>query len=74
MYERRVAIVKYLATQREITHPNACSFVLLTETWLDSKRRTVLFGCLERLERALFNGNSAIIPQEFDGLDAQLFC
>ena len=72
VYERRVAIVKYLATQREITHP-----MLLVRpahgnvVGLEAQNGAIWL--LERLERALFNANSAIIPQEFDGLDAQLF-
>lgn len=72
VFERRVAIVKYLATQREITHP-----MLLVRpahgnvVGLEAQNGAIWL--LERMERALFRANSAIVPQEFDGLDAQLF-
>lgn len=72
LYERKVALIKFLSTQREITHP-----MLLVRpahgnvVGLESQNGAVWL--LERLERALFMANSAIIPQEFDGLDAQLF-
>lgn len=72
LYERRVAIIKFLSTQREITHP-----MLLVRpahgnvVGLESQNGAVWL--LERLERALFFANSAVVPQEFDGLDAQLF-
>lgn len=72
LYQRRVAIIKYLAVQREVVHP-----MLMVRpahdnvVGLETKNGTVLL--LEQMERALFHGNSAVIPQEFDGIDAQLF-
>ena len=70
-YERRVALVKFLGTQREVTHPMtlvrpAHGNVMALETqngavWL-----------MERLERALFVGRSDIVPESFDGIDKQI--
>lgn len=70
-YERKTALVKFLGTTREVTHPMtlvrpAHGNVIALETqngaaWL-----------VERLERALFSGRSDNISQEIDGLQKQL--
>lgn len=70
-YERKTALVKFLGTQREVTHPmtlvrpaHGNAIALETQNgaiWL-----------VERLERALFGGRSDMISQEFDGLDKQI--
>lgn len=70
-YERRTALVKYVTTQREVDHPTtlvrpAHGNVIAQETqnggiWI-----------LERVERALYNGNSAIIAEAWDGIDTQI--
>lgn len=70
-YERRVELVKYLGTQREVTHPatlvrNAYGNIIARETqngavWL-----------MERLERSLFRGQASVIPESFDGIDEQI--
>jgi hypothetical protein len=70
-YERRVELIKFLGTQREVTHPatlvrNAYGNIIARETqngavWL-----------MERMERNLFRGQSSIIPESFDGIDEQI--
>ena len=70
-YERRTALVKYVTTQREVDHPTtlvrpAHGNVIAQETqnggiWI-----------LERVERALYTGNSAVISQAWDGIDTQI--
>lgn len=70
-YERRVELIKYLGTQREISHPatlvrNAFGNIVARETqngavWL-----------MERLERNLFRGQASVIPESFDGIDEQI--
>lgn len=71
-YDRRAAIIKFMAIQKEISHP-----MLLVKAahgnvvGLETMNATV--HLLHQLERQLFFANSAIIPQAFDGLDAQLF-
>lgn len=70
-YARRTALVKFLGTTREVTHPMtlvrpAHGNVIALETqngavWL-----------VERLERYLFNGRSDVVSQEFDGIDKQI--
>jgi hypothetical protein len=70
-YERKTALVKFLGTQREVSHvmtlvKPAHGNVLALETqnganWL-----------LERLERALFSARSDSVPQAFDGIDKQI--
>lgn len=71
-YTRHVAIVKFLGTTRQVSHPMtlvrpAHGNVIALETqngavWL-----------VERLERALFKGRSDMIPQSFDGIEKQFF-
>lgn len=70
-YERKSALVKFLGTTREVTHPmtmvrpahgNAIALETQNGTqWL-----------LERLEKALFTGDSNLISQEIDGLAPQI--
>lgn len=70
-YERRTALVKYVTTQREVDHPTtlvrpAHGNVIAQETqnggvWI-----------LERVERALYTGNSAVISEAWDGIDTQI--
>jgi hypothetical protein len=70
-YERRVELIKYLGTQREVTHPatlvrNAYGNIIARETqngavWL-----------MERLERSLFRGMASVVPESFDGIDEQI--
>lgn len=70
-YERKTALVKYLGTQREVTHPMtlvrpAHGNVIALET------QNGAIWLVERLERALFGARSDMISQEFDGLDKQI--
>lgn len=67
-YERATTLIKYLGTTRRVTHVMslvrpAHGNVIAQETmngtlWL-----------LRQLERGLFFGDSAVIPQHFDGID-----
>lgn len=70
-YERKTALVKFLGTTREVTHPMtlvrpAHGNVIALET------QNGAIWLVERLERALFNGDSAMIAQEIDGLKKQI--
>lgn len=70
-YARKTALVKFLGTTREVTHPMtlvrpAHGNVIALET-----QNGAIF-LVERLERALFAGRSDVIPVEFDGLFKQI--
>lgn len=70
-YERKTALVKFLGTTREVTHPMtmvrpAHGNVIGLET------QNGAIWLLERLERALFNGRSDMISQEIDGYAKQI--
>lgn len=70
-YLRQVAYVKFLGTTREVTHPMtlvrpANGNVIGLET------QNGAIWLVERLERALFNGDSSLVPQSFDGVDKQI--
>lgn len=70
-YQRKSALVKFITTQREVTHvqtlvkPAHGNQIALETTngaiWI-----------LQQLEQALFRGNSAIIPESFDGVYTQM--
>jgi hypothetical protein len=69
-YQRKAAFVKFMGTTREITHPMllvrpAHGNVVALETKNGAK------WMLQRMEEALFKGNSSIIAESFDGLDRQ---
>lgn len=70
-YERRVEMVKFLGTQREVTHPatlvrNAYGNIIARET------QNGAIWLMERVERALFRGQASVIPDSFDGIDEQI--
>lgn len=70
-YERRTALVKYIATQREVDHPTtlvrpAHGNVIAQET------QNGAIWILKQLERALFSARADMISQAFDGLDQQI--
>jgi hypothetical protein len=69
-YERRVGLVKYLMTRREV------SFVqTLQNTIADSEAVEARNGALQLLTDAeflCFEGDSSIVPTEYDGILAQM--
>lgn len=69
-YQRRVGLVKYLMTRREV------SFVqTLQNTIADSEATEARNGALQLLTDAeflCFEGDSAIVPTEYDGIFAQM--
>ncbi len=70
-YTRSTALVKFLGTTREVTHPMtlvrpAHGNVIALET-----QNGAIF-LVERLERALFHGRSDVVAQEFDGIEKQI--
>lgn len=69
-YERRVGLVKYLMTRREV------SFVqTLQNTIADSEAVEARNGALQLLtdaEYLCFEGDSTVVPTEYDGIRAQM--
>jgi len=70
-YQRKVQFVKFMGTTREITHPMllvkpAHGNVVALET------KNGAMWMLEHCERGLFDGDSSIISQEYDGFFKQL--
>lgn len=70
-YQRKAAFVKFMGTTREISHPMllvrpAHGNVVALETKNGAK------WMLQRMEEGLFNGDSSIISQSFDGMKKQL--
>lgn len=69
-YQRRVGLVKYLMTRREV------SFVqTLQNTIADSEATEARNGALQLLTDAeflSFEGDSAVVPTEYDGIYAQM--
>lgn len=70
-YQRKAAFVKFMGTTREISHPMLLvrpshGNVVALETKNGAR------WMLQRMEESLFNGNSAIVSQSFDGIHKQL--
>jgi hypothetical protein len=70
-YQRKAAFVKFMGTTREISHPMllvrpAHGNVVALETKNGAK------WMLQRMEECLFEANSAVISESFDGLRTQL--
>jgi len=71
VYERKVALVKFLGTTREVTHPMTLVRPAHGNTVALETQNGAIF-LVERLERALFVGRSDVISQEFDGVMKQI--
>lgn len=70
-YERRVGLVKFMGVQREVSHV----MTLIRPAHgpiIAQQTRDGAVLLMERLERALFTGNSAVIPESIDGVEAQI--
>lgn len=69
-YVRKAQLVKFLGVTKSVTHP-----MTLVNTMIGSAiEREVKNGTmwiLRKLDRALFTGNSDLIPQEFNGMFTQ---
>lgn len=69
-YVRRAQLVKFLGVVKEVTHP-----MTLVNTMVgDIVKREIENGTLwilRKLDRALFNADSSMVPQEFNGLYTQ---
>ena len=69
-YNRRVGLVKYLSTQRSVTFVQT-----LQNTITDSEAQEYINGALQLLTDAnhlSYEGNSSVVPTEFDGVYYQL--
>jgi hypothetical protein len=69
-YARRVGMVKYLMTQRSVTFVQS-----LQSTIVGSEAVEYMNGALQLLtdaEHLCFEGNSSVVPTEFDGIYYQL--
>lgn len=69
-YSRETELVKFLGTQREVTHPLSLVRTNVGDVVAKETANGTMF-ILNRLEKALFDGDSDIIPLEFNGIDKQ---
>lgn len=70
-YQRKAAFIKFMGTTREISHPMllvrpAHGNVVALETKNGAR------WMLQRMEESLFQGDSSIVSQSFDGIHKQL--
>jgi hypothetical protein len=70
-YQRKSAMVKFLTTQREVTHVQTLVKPAHgNQIALETSNGAIWI--LQQMEQALFRGNSAIIPESFDGIATQI--
>lgn len=70
-YERKTALIKFIGTQREVTH-QATLMKPAHGNLIAQETQNGAMWLMERIERALFDGNSASIPEAFDGIRTQI--
>lgn len=70
-YIRRAAMVKFLGTTRAVTHPMALMNIAGSATAVEREIKNGTMWILRNLNKALYHGDSSLIPQEFDGLLTQ---
>lgn len=71
-YRRRTALVKYMGTTREVTHPVSLVHPMSGDIF-ELENRSGILWIMRQLEKALFEGDSSLAfdgeSEEFDGLD-----
>ena len=70
-YARRTKLVKFMGTTREVTHPMTLVRPVHGNVVAQETQNGTMW-LLKKLEGALFNGNSAHVDVEFDGLDKMI--
>lgn len=70
-YIRKTALIKFLGTTREVSHV-ATTITSNHGDVISLETRNGTVWLLQKMEQALFNADSSIIPQEFDGMDVQI--
>lgn len=69
-YVRRAQLVKFMGVVKGVTHPMTLVNTMIGSA-IDREIKNGTMWILRKLDRALFTGNEAIIPQEFNGLYTQ---
>jgi hypothetical protein len=69
-YARRVGLVKYLMTRREVSFVSTLGNSIVSSEAIEGQAGAKQL--LTDAEYLSFEGNSAVVPTEFDGIDAQM--
>jgi len=69
-YSREVTLVKFMGTTRRATHVASLVKTAGIENAIAQETKNGTLWLMRQLEESLFFGNSAIVPVQFDGLDA----
>ena len=69
-YVRRSQLVKYLGVTKSVTHPMTLVNTMIGNV-IDREVKNGTLWILRKLDRALTNADSTIVPEEFNGLYAQ---
>jgi hypothetical protein len=69
-YVRRAQLVKFMGVTKSVTHPMTLVSTMIGDAITKEINNGTLW-ILRKLERALFSGNEAMVPQEFNGLYTQ---
>src|ERR1035437_1873338 len=69
-YVRRAQLVKFLGVTKSVTHPMTLVNTMIGDV-IDREVKNGTLWILRKLDRGLTQANSALIPQEFNGLYAQ---
>ncbi len=69
-YVRRAQLIKFLGTTRSVTHPMTLVNTMIGSA-IDRESKNGTLWILRKLDKALYTGNSTIVPQEFNGLLTQ---
>lgn len=69
-YSREVTLVKFMGTTRRVTHVASLVKTAGIENAIAQETKNGTLWLMRQLEESLFFGNSAIVPVQFDGLDA----
>lgn len=69
-YSREVTLVKFMGTTRRVTHVASLVRTAGIENAVAQETKNGTLWLMRQLEESLFFGDSAIIPVQFDGLNA----
>ncbi len=69
-YVRRAQLVKFLGVVKSVTHPMTLVNTMIGSA-IEREAKNGTMWILRKLDKALYNGNAALVPQEFNGILTQ---
>ena len=71
-YRRRISLVKFMGVTRRVTHVASLVNTAGVQNAIAAETRSGTLFLMRNLEQGLFNGDSTLVPEQFDGIKKQI--